>query len=81
MAKDKDVLKEENEIVTPEVVADNVEVSTKKQIEKLKAELAEKDSQIELLGSGSQKPTRAKKKETLPGGNKKAGYITIYEMR
>ena len=69
------------ENVTAEVVQDDAGVLAKKEIEKLKAELADKDKQLKSIGGSSLKVTRGKVKERLAGGSKKAGFITIYEMR
>jgi hypothetical protein len=66
------------EEVTAEVVNDD---AAAQEIKKLKAELAEKDSQIKVISAGSQKRVRDKVKKIIPGGNKKSGVITIYKMK
>ena len=69
------------ENVTAEVVSDVDEVSSKKEIESLKAQLVEKDKLIEVVSEGSQRKVRGKKIKTMAGGNEKAGFINIYETR
>lgn len=69
------------ENVTAEVVTGVDEVSSKKEIESLKAQLAEKEKLIETVSAGSQRKVRGEKIKTMPGGNSKAGFIHIYESR
>lgn len=69
------------EDVTAEVVAGVDEVSSEKEIESLKAQLAEKEKLIETVSAGSQRKVRGAKIKTMPGGNKTAGFIHIYESR
>ena len=82
------VLGEETVVETPETVEEvtaevvgSDESAEAQEIKKLKAELAEKSKQLDVLGEGSQKRVRDKVKKIIPGGDAISGTITIYEMK